>query len=94
MGEVGTYALEWLDFMERDHPHLLQKMFVDGTLLSVAQSVDDRAWEYRFCLEEQYKKAHPYPNTYEENVKWHTTRNFYVDSEVMRDKVLVPVTQP
>jgi hypothetical protein len=91
---VGNYGSEWLEFMHSNHPNLVEQMTANNTLMLVAQSVDDRAWEYRFLLEVQYKKAHPYPNTYEANVKWHTTRNFYVDSEVMRDKVLLPVTQP
>jgi len=94
IGEMGDYALEWLKFMEREHPRLLQKMFADGTLFDVAQSVDESAWEYRFCLEEEYKRAYPSPNTYEESVKWHRTRNFYVDSIVMRERVLAPYTTP
>ena len=57
IGEMGDYALEWLKFMEREHPRQLQEMFADGSLFSVAQSVDDSAWEYRKLLEEQYKKA-------------------------------------
>ena len=94
IGEVGDYALEWLKFMEREHPRQLQEMFADGSLFSVAQSVDDSAWEYRKLLEEQYKKAVPSPNTYLENVKWHRTRNFYVDIIVMRERVLAPYTTP
>ena len=91
---VGTYGMRWLDFMQGNHPELVKKMIASGTLAAVARSVDERAWEYDGLLEKQYLATHPSPNTFEENVKYHTTKNFYVDSAVMREKVLIPFTQP
>jgi len=91
---VGTYGMKWLGFMQSNHPKLVKKMIASGTLVAVARSVDTSAWEYDELLEKQYRAAHPSPNTFEENVKYHTTKNFYVDSAVMREKVLIPFTQP
>jgi hypothetical protein len=91
---VGTYGMKWLGFMQSNHPRLVKKMIASGTLVTVARSVDDSAWEYRELLDEQYARAYPRPNGFEEIVKWETTRTFYTDGEVMRDRVLVPITQP
>jgi predicted unusual protein kinase regulating ubiquinone biosynthesis (AarF/ABC1/UbiB family) len=92
--QIGTYAEKWFAFMERNHPRLVKKMLASGTLLEVAQSVDDTAWEYRELLDAQYMKLHPRPKTFEEIVKWETTRCYYTDGQVMREKVLIPVTTP
>jgi len=91
---VGTYGMKWLDFMQRNHPKLVKRMITDGTLVAVARSVDDAAWEYRELLDNQYERAYPRPNGFEKIVEWETTRTFYTDGEVMRDRVLVPITTP
>lgn len=53
------------------------------------------AWEYRNLLDRQYEQMNPRPNgTYEENLAWERTRQFYTDGTVMRERVLVPLTRP
>jgi len=79
--------MKWLDFMQGNHPKLVKRMITDGTLVAVARSVDDKAWEYRELLDAQYAKQHPRPTSYEDVVKWEKTRMFYTDNEIMRDKV-------
>jgi hypothetical protein len=90
--EVGSYARKWLDFMVEHHLDLAWEMTKSETLEAVAQSVDDTAWEYRELLDAQYMKQNPRPKTFEEIVKWETTRMFYTDWQVMREKVLIPIT--
>ena len=64
-----------------------------GTLYKVAQPIDDEAWEYRFLLDKQYQEYHPRPlDGYEDLVAWERTRQFYTDSAVMRERVLIPRT--
>jgi len=88
---VGSYAVKWLDFMEENHIDLVEEMNASNTLISVAHSVDDKAWEYRELLDAQYQQHHPRPKTFEEIVKWETTRAYYTDGQVMCEKVLIPV---
>jgi len=54
---VGTYGMKWLSFMERNHAKLMRKLIANRTLVAVARSVDDRAWNYRFLLDNQYEGA-------------------------------------
>jgi hypothetical protein len=89
---IGTYGTDWLDFMQSNHPKLVEQMTVSGTLAEVARSVDERAWNYRFLLDEQYEEHYPRPTEYETVIAWARTRQFYTDSAVMREKVLIPHT--
>jgi len=89
---VGSYAVKWLDFMEENHMDLVEEMSASNTLISVAHSVDDTAWDYRELLDAQYQQHNPRPKTFEEIIKWETTRAYYTDGQVMREKVLIPVT--
>jgi hypothetical protein len=89
---IGSYGQKWMHFMETNHPKLVREMQRKGTYLKVAQSVDDTAWDYRELLDNQYQQLHPRPKTFEEIVSWETTRAFYTDGEVMREKVLIPFT--
>ena len=90
--DIGTYGCAWMEWMEENNADEVQKMLRAGTYHTVAKSVDDEAMEYWELLERQYLKAYPYPNTFEENVKYHATKNFYVEGAVMREKVLIPRT--
>jgi len=90
--DIGSYGRKWVNFMKRCHPNLVREMLRKGTFYEVAQSVDDRAWEYDEFLTKQYMDTHPCPNTFEENVKYHTTKKFYINGAVMREKVLIPYT--
>ena len=92
--EIGTYGCDWIEFMEENHKDKVRQMKANGTFIDVAKSVDARAWDYRELLEKQYMKAHPYPNTYYENVQYHRTMDFYVRGAVMREIVLIAVTEP
>jgi hypothetical protein len=89
---VGSYGTKWMHFMETQHPKLVSEMQRKGIYLKVAQSVDDTAWDYRELLDNQYQQLHPRPKTFEEIVSWETTRAFYTDGAVMREKVLIPFT--
>ena len=89
---VGSYGIKWLAFMHRNYPELVKQMKEDDSLLDVARSVDERAWEYRELLDNQYAQVHFRPTEFEEVVAWERTRMFYTDSAVMREKVLFPRT--
>ena len=90
--EIGTYGCAWMEWMVENHKDKVRKMQTEGTYHAVAKSVNDEAMTYWELLERQYLKANPYPNTFEENVKYHATKNFYVEGAVMREKVLIPRT--
>jgi len=92
--EIGTYGAAWIDWMQTHHKKLVREMKSKNTFLAVAMSVDKSAWEYRAILDRDYAKMNPRPTKYEDVVKWERTREFYTDSTVMRERVLVAVTQP
>ena len=92
---IGSYGTVWMHFMESNHPELVEVMRMKHSFLTTARSVDRSAWEYRNLLDQQYEQMNPRPNgTYEENLKWERTRQFYTDGTVMRERVLIPVTRP
>ena len=91
---VGTYGTAWIEWMEIHHEELVREMKRKNTFLEVARSVDDTAWEYRNLLDRQYEEQHPRPETFEEIVRWERTREYYTDSTVMRESVLIPITTP
>ena len=93
MSEIGSYGRKWIDFMVQNHLDLVWEMTKAETFEEVARSVDDEAWEYRELLDNQYAKQNPRPqNSFEQIVAWEYTRQFYTDSAVMRERVLVPRT--
>ncbi len=91
---IGYYGLAWMDFMENNHPDLVEKMKRNGDYEEVAWSVSCRADEYWSLLNRQYIKQNPPPEDPEAYKSWKFTRNYYISSAVMRDKVLVSVTTP
>ena len=93
---VGSYGMKWIDFMEREYPELVTEMELYNRFLTVARSVDKSAWMYREILERDYERMNPRPqtNSFEELLRYNTAMDFYVDSTVMREKVLIPVTRP
>ena len=92
---IGIYGMKWMNFMQEQHPDLVDVMQFHGNYLTVARSVDRSAQEYREILDSQYEQANPRPTeSYEEIRKWETTRAFYTDSTVMRERVLIPITTP
>ncbi len=92
---VGVYGMKWMNFMEEHHPDLVEMMQFRNTYLTVARSVDKSAQTYRELLDEQYAQMNPRPTEdYEEIRKWEETRQFYTDSTVMRERVLIPITTP
>jgi hypothetical protein len=83
--------------MESHHPKLFRQLEKKGTLYAVARGVDKRAWEYKELLDRQYESVNPRPHEWEdesEHSSWKFTRNFYTDSAVMREKVLIPYRTP
>ena len=92
---IGTYGMSWMTFMEKNHADLVDVMQFHGNYLTVARSVDRSARKYREILDSQYEQANPRPTeSYEEIRKWETTKAFYTDSTVMRERVLIPITTP
>ena len=89
---ITFYGFRWVDWMHENHPDLVSEMKRKDIFHMVAMSIDKSAWDYRDLLESQYANFHPRPETFEEIVKWEFTRNFYIDSSVMREKVLIPLT--
>ncbi|HAS78683.1 MAG TPA: TnpV protein [Ruminococcus sp.] len=90
---IGIYGLRWMDFMEENYPHLVEEMKLYHRYLTVARSVNRNAMEYRDLLDSQYEQMTPRPTDFEEILKWERARAFYSDSTVMRERVLVPVTE-
>ena len=91
---IGTYGWAWINWMQTHHKKLVREMKSNNIFHAVARSVDKSAWEYREILDRDYAKLYPRPTKYEDVVKWERTRTFYTDSTVMRERVLVAVTQP
>ena len=91
---IGSYGLKWMDWMEENHPDKVEWMRFQHNYLTVARSVDKRAWEYRNRLDDQYQKANPRPHEFEKILAWERTREFYTDGATMRDVVHLAVTTP
>ncbi|MBE6873207.1 MAG: TnpV protein [Ruminococcus albus] len=91
---IGTYGLKWMDFMEKNYPHLVAEMQMYNRYLTTARSVDRSAQEYRELLDSQYEQQNPRPTEYQAALEWERARMFYSDSTVMRERVLVAVTRP
>ena len=92
---IGSYGTAWMHFMESNHPEMVEVMRMKHSFLTTARSVNRSAWEYRELLDRQYEQMYPRPNgTFEENLAWERTRQFYTDGTVMRERVLVPLTRP
>lgn len=91
---IGCYGQAWMNFMETHHMKLVRQMKMQGNYEDVARSIDRSAWDYRHLLERQYAKMDPPPEDFSALQSWTYTRDFYIDSEVMREKVLVAVTRP
>ncbi|MGN0676351.1 MAG: TnpV protein [Ruminococcus sp.] len=90
---IGIYGMKWMDFMEENYPHLVEEMKLYHRYLTVARSVDKSAQDYRDLLDKQYEQMNPRPTNFEEVLKWEQARMFYSDSTVMREIVLIPVTE-
>ncbi|MCQ2416633.1 MAG: hypothetical protein MJ071_02345 [Oscillospiraceae bacterium] len=91
---AGYYGLAWMDFMEENHPELVAEMKKAGTYEAVAQSVNSDACNYYNLLAEQYAQQNPPLEDPDAYRSWKYTRDYYIDSAVMREKVLVAVTTP
>ena len=91
--DIGTYGCKWIRWMEEHHKGKVRKMKSEGVYLAVAKSVDDEAWDYRELLDRQYEEANLRPTEFEEAVAWERTMAFYTNSAVMREVVLIPITQ-
>ena len=93
MSEIGYYGNAWMSFMEENHPKLVQEMQKRGTYEDVARSVNRSACEYFKLLAAQYAQQNPPPDDPESYRSWKYTRDYYIDGEVMRERVLVAVTK-
>ena len=92
---IGNYGMQWIDFMEKHYPHLVELMWFHHKFLTVARKVDENANRYRELLDNQYAKSYPRPDTdsFEELLEWEQTRAFYTDSTTVRERVLIPYTE-
>ncbi|MDE7363737.1 MAG: TnpV protein [Ruminococcus sp.] len=90
---IGIYGMKWMTFMEENYPHLVEEMKLYHRYLTVARSVEKNAQEYRDLLDDQFAQENPRPTDFEEVLKWEQAKMFYSDSTVMREIVLVPVTE-
>ncbi|MCQ2419940.1 MAG: TnpV protein, partial [Clostridia bacterium] len=91
---VGSYGIKWMQWMEENHPEKVEVMKFHHRYLTVARSVDKRAWEYRNRLDQQYMEANPRPHGFEKILEWEQTRTHYTDSATIRDIVHQAVTTP
>lgn len=91
--EIGYYGNEWMMFMEAHHPELVQQMQRDGTYEDVARLVNRSACDYYSLLFKQYAQQNPPPDESEAYQSWKYTCDYYINSIVMREQVLVAVTR-
>ena len=91
--QIGYYGQAWMRFMEENHPKLAAKMQKQGTFENVARSVNRSACDYCDLLRRQYAQQNPPPDDPEAYRSWKYTRDYYIDSAVMRERVLVAVTK-
>jgi len=95
--EVGGYGMAWANWMEDNHKKLVREMRKNKTFVEVAKSVNESAVRYKALLDRQYEQMHPRPYSFEGDDSlraWEFTRDFYTDSTVMRERVLLAYTQP
>ena len=92
--KIGRYGQEWMHFMEVHHQDQVQQMKQAGTFEAKAQAVHRSATDYRALLEQQFAKQNPPPEDFDALRSWYFSRDYYVDSIVMRERVLIAVTTP
>ena len=90
---IGYYGQSWMSFMEENYPKLAALMQKRGTFEVVARSVDQNACDYCDLLNRQYAQQNPPPDEPAAYRSWKKTRDYYIDSAVMRERVLVAVTR-
>ena len=90
---IGYYGHAWMSFMEENHPKLAAQMQKRGTFEAVARSVNQNACDYWDLLNRQYAQQNPPPDDPDAYRSWKFTRDYYIDSAVMRERVLVAVTR-
>ena len=90
---IGIYGLKWLDMMQNHYEIELEILMSYPLHLSVAREVEKMARTYQEILEKQFEENNPRPTgSYEAIVQWERTKQFEVDSQVMREIVLQPYT--
>ena len=90
---IGSYGQAWMYFMEDNYPEWVEVLRFQHRYLTMAREIDRSAWAYRMMLDKQYEQMNPRPNTgFEDNLTWERTRQFYTDSMVMRERILIPPT--
>lgn len=92
--QIGYYGQAWMSFMEENHPKLAAKMQKQGAFENVARSVNRSACDYCDLLRRQYAQQNPPPDDPEAYRSWKYTSDYYIDSAVMRERLLVTVTAP
>ena len=87
--KIGRYGQEWMHFMEVHHQDQVQQMKQADTFEAKAQAVHRSATEFRALLEQQFAKQNPPPEDFDALRSWCFSRNYYVDSIVMRERILI-----
>ena len=90
---IGYYGQVWMSFMEENHPKLAAQLQKRGTYEDVARSVNRSACDYCDLLRSQYAQQNLPPDDPEEYQSWKYTRDYYINSTVMRERVLLAVTR-
>ncbi|MBR5361993.1 MAG: hypothetical protein IK134_01525 [Oscillospiraceae bacterium] len=91
--QIGYYGQAWMSFMEENYAKLAAQLQKCGTYEEVARSVDRSACDYCDLLRKQYAQQNPPPDDPEAYRTWKYTRDYYINSTVMRERVLIAVTR-
>ena len=86
--KIGFYSQEWMKFMKENHPKIVREMKA-ARFRETAQKVECSARDYRERLKRQYAQTTPPPEDPAQYRSWKYTRDYYVESAVMRECVLV-----
>lgn len=89
---IGRYGQLWMEFMETHEPQKATQMQEQGVFEDTARLVDRDAAEYCRLLNRQYAQQNPPPDDADGYRKWRYARDYYVDSAVMRERVLIVVS--
>ena len=90
---IGYYGHAWMSFMKENHPKLAAQLKERGTFEAIARSVNQSACDYCDLLNWQYTQQKPPSDDPEAYRSWKFTRDYYINSAVMRERVLVAVTR-
>lgn len=86
--QIGFYGQEWMKFMKENHLKIVREMKAT-CFRETAKKVECSARDYRERLNRQYAQTTPPPEDPAQYRSWKCTRDYYVESAIMRECVLV-----